>query len=375
VNYIYVGLISAVVSFAASQVMLWLSHKYKIYPGIRERDVHTTPTPRLGGVAIVLGVGAAFALATVLPAFDRVFVNPLPVIGMSIAIVLMAVVGILDDLFDIDWLTKLGAQLIAAGVMAWSGIQIVSLPFGGIILLSPTMSLVLTVFAVVLVMNAVNFIDGLDGLVAGVSLIAGTVFFIYSYILAIGPGQQNYFNLATLLTASLCGALIGFLPVNAYPAKMFMGDSGALVIGLIMAGSTISVTGQVDPGTADPKQFIPAFIPLLIPLAVLLIPLLDFGMAVTRRLLNGQSPFTADRKHLHHRLLDMGHSHLRAVLVLYAWTAVASVGALLFMFVRASVAAGIVLAGFLITTYLTLAPLARKRREAHVKPATKETTR
>ena len=374
-NYIYVGLISAVVSFAASQVMLRLSHKYKIYPGIRERDVHTTPTPRLGGVAIVLGVGAAFALATVLPAFDRVFVNPLPVIGMSIAIVLMAVVGILDDLFDIDWLTKLGAQLIAAGVMAWSGIQIVSLPFGGIILLSPTMSLVLTVFAVVLVMNAVNFIDGLDGLVAGVSLIAGTVFFIYSYILAIGPGQQNYFNLATLLTASLCGALIGFLPVNAYPAKMFMGDSGALVIGLIMAGSTISVTGQVDPGTADPKQFIPAFIPLLIPLAVLLIPLLDFGMAVTRRLLNGQSPFTADRKHLHHRLLDMGHSHLRAVLVLYAWTAVASVGALLFMFVRASVAAGIVLAGFLITTYLTLAPLARKRQAANTNRSTKENTR
>ena len=361
-NYIYVGLISAIVSFGASQLMLRLSHKYKIYPGIRERDVHTTPTPRLGGIAIVLGVGAAFALATVLPAFDRVFFDPLPVIGMSIAIALMAIVGILDDLFDIDWLTKLGAQLIAAGVMAWSGIQIVSLPFGGIILLSPTMSLILTVFAVVLVMNAINFIDGLDGLVAGVSLIAGTVFFIYSYILAIGPGHQNYFNLATLLTASLCGALIGFLPVNAYPAKMFMGDSGALVIGLIMAGSTISVTGQVDPGTVDPKQFIPAFIPLLIPFAVLLIPLLDFVMAVTRRLINGKSPFAADRKHLHHRLLDMGHSHLRAVLILYAWTTVASVGALLFMFVRSSVAAGIVLAGFIVTTFLTLAPLARKRK-------------
>lgn len=363
-NYIYVGLISAIVSFGASQLMLRLSHKYKIYPGIRERDVHTTPTPRLGGVAIVLGVGAAFALATVLPAFDRVFIDPLPVIGMSIAIALMAIVGILDDLFDIDWLTKLGAQLIAAGVMAWSGIQIVSLPFGGIILLSPTMSLILTVFAVVLVMNAVNFIDGLDGLVAGVSLIAGTVFFIYSYILAIGPGHQNYFNLATLLTASLCGALIGFLPVNAYPAKMFMGDSGALVIGLIMAGSTISVTGQIDPGTVDPRQFIPAFIPLLIPFAVLLIPLLDFVMAVTRRLINGKSPFEADRKHLHHRLLDMGHSHLRAVLILYAWTTVASVGALLFMFVRAGVAAGIVLAGFIVTTFLTLAPLARKRKTA-----------
>lgn len=365
-NYIYIGIASAIISFLAAQLMLRLSHKYKIYPGIRERDVHTTPTPRLGGVAIVLGVGAAFGLATVLPAFDRVFVDPLPVIGMSIAIVLMAIVGILDDLYDIDWLTKLGAQLIAAGVMAWSGIQIVSLPFGGIILLSPTMSLILTVFAVVLVMNAINFIDGLDGLVAGVSLIAGTVFFIYSYILAVGPGHQNYFNLATLLTASLCGALIGFLPVNWHPAKMFMGDSGALVIGLIMAGSTISVTGTVDPGTVDPKQFIPAFIPLAIPLAVLLIPLLDFGLAVTRRLANGKSPFTADRKHLHHRLLDMGHTHFRAVLILYAWTFVAAVGALLFMFVRASIAAGIVVAGLAATTYLTFSSLGRKKKTEQI---------
>lgn len=360
-NYILVGLISALVSFGTSLALLKVSHKFKIYPGIRERDVHTTPTPRLGGVAIVLGVGAAFALASALPAFDRVFVDPLPVVGMCTAIALMAIVGILDDLYDLDWLIKLGAQILAAGVMAWSGIQIVSLPFGGIILLSPTMSLVLTVFAIVLVMNAINFIDGLDGLVAGVSLIAGTVFFIYSYILAIGPGHQNYFNLATLLTASLCGALIGFLPVNWYPAKMFMGDSGALVIGLIMAGSTISVTGQIDPATVDPKQFYPAFIPLAIPLAVLLVPLVDFGMAVTRRLINGKSPFTADRKHLHHRLLDMGHTHFQAVLILYAWTAVAAVGSLMFMFVRIRVAIAIVVIGFIVTAVLTVAPLGRKK--------------
>jgi len=194
-----------------------------------------------------------------------------------------------------------------------------------------------------------------------VSLIAGTVFFIYSYILAIGPGHQNYFNLATLLTASLCGALIGFLPVNWHPAKMFMGDSGALVIGLIMAGSTISVTGQIDPATVDPKQFYPAFIPLAIPLAVLLIPLVDFGLAVTRRLINGKSPFTADRKHLHHRLLDMGHTHFQAVLILYAWTAVAAVGTLMFMFVRIRVAIAILAIGFIVTAILTVAPLGRKK--------------
>jgi len=361
VNYILVGLISALVSFGASFALLKVSHRFAIYPGIRERDVHTTPTPRLGGVAIVLGVGAAFVLASALPAFDRVFVDPLPVLGMGVAISLIAIVGILDDLYDLDWLIKLGAQILAAGVMAWSGIQIVSLPFGGIILLSPTMSLVLTVFAIVLVMNAINFIDGLDGLVAGVSLIAGTVFFIYSYILAVGPGHQNYFNLSTLLTASLCGALIGFLPVNWYPAKMFMGDSGALVIGLIMAGSTISVTGQIDPATVDPKQFYPAFIPLAIPLAVLLVPLVDFALAVTRRLINGKSPFMADRKHLHHRLLDMGHTHFQAVLILYAWTAVAAVGTLMFMFVRIRVAIAILIIGFIVTAVLTVAPLGRKK--------------
>jgi UDP-GlcNAc:undecaprenyl-phosphate GlcNAc-1-phosphate transferase len=360
-NYLIIGLVSAVVSFVGSHVLLRLSHRFKIYPVIRDRDVHTTPTPRLGGVAIVIGLGVALIVAANLPVFAPVFVNILPIIGIGIGIVLMAVVGIIDDLIDLNWLVKLGAQLIAAGVLAWSGVQIVSLPFSGIVLLSPTMSLVLTVFAVVLVMNAINFIDGLDGLVAGVTLIAGTVFFIYSYVLATGPGETSYFNLSTLLTAALCGALIGFLPVNWHPAKMFMGDSGALVIGLVLAASTISVTGQVDPTRIDPGQLVPAFIPLALPLAVLVVPLVDFVLAVTRRILNGRSPFSADRKHLHHRLLDMGHTHFQAVLILYAWTIVVAVGALLFMFVDAIVATGIVGAGLIVTTILTIAPLGREK--------------
>jgi UDP-GlcNAc:undecaprenyl-phosphate GlcNAc-1-phosphate transferase len=361
VNYALIGLVAAAISFGGSQLLLKLSHRFKIYPGIRDRDVHTTPTPRLGGVAIVLGLGGALTVAAFLPVFDKVFVNPMPVVGIAIAIVLMAVVGIIDDLVDLNWLVKLGAQLIAAGVLAWSGIQIVSLPFGGIALLSPTMSLVLTVFAVVLVMNAINFIDGLDGLVAGVTLIAGSVFFIYSHLLATGPGQTSYFNLATLLTAALCGALIGFLPVNWHPAKMFMGDSGALVIGLVLAASTISVTGQVDPTRIDPGQLVPAFIPLALPLAVLVVPLVDFVLAVSRRIINGRSPFSADRKHLHHRLLDMGHTHFQAVLILYAWTLVVAVGALSFMFIDAPLAAGMVVVGLVVTTVLTIAPLGRKK--------------
>ncbi len=360
-NYLIIGFVAAIISFVGSHLLLHLSHRFRIYPVIRDRDVHTTPTPRLGGAAIVLGLGAALVVAANLPVFAPVFVNIMPVIGIGIGIVLMAIVGIIDDLIDLNWLVKLGAQLIAAGVLAWSGVQIVSLPFSGIVLLSPTMSLVLTVFAVVLVMNAINVIDGLDGLVAGVTLIAGAVFFIYSYVLATGPGETSYFNLSTLLTAALCGALIGFLPVNWHPAKMFMGDSGALVIGLVLAASTISVTGQVDPTRIDPGQLVPAFIPLALPLAVLVVPLVDFVLAVTRRILNGRSPFSADRKHLHHRLLDMGHTHFQAVLILYAWTIVAAVGALLFMFVDAIVATGIVGAGLIVTTILTIAPLGREK--------------
>ncbi len=360
-NYLIIGFVAALISFSGSHALLRLSHRFALYSVIRDRDVHSTPTPRLGGVAIILGLGSALIAATFLPVFAPVFVNISPIIGIGFGILLMAVVGVIDDLIDLNWLVKLGAQLIAAGVLAWSGVQIVSLPFGFVALLSPTMSLVLTVFAVVLVMNAINFIDGLDGLVAGVTLIAGTVFFIYSYILSTGPGQTSYFNLSTLLTAALCGALIGFLPVNWHPAKMFMGDSGALVIGLVLATSTILVTGQVDPTRIDPGQFLPAFIPLALPLAVLVVPLVDFILAVTRRILNGQSPFAADRKHLHHRLLDMGHTHFQAVLILYAWTIVVAVGALLFMFVDAPVATGIVGAGLVVTTILTIAPLGRDK--------------
>jgi UDP-GlcNAc:undecaprenyl-phosphate GlcNAc-1-phosphate transferase len=246
-------------------------------------------------------------------------------------------------------------------VLAWSGIQIYTLPiFGGVTVLSPTMSLVVTVFAVVLVMNAINFIDGLDGLVAGVALIANGVFFIYSYILAVNTGQSEYFNLASLITAVLIGACIGFLPLNFHPAKMFMGDAGALLVGLLMAASAISVTGSVDPVSWGGRQLLPAFIPILLPAAVLTLPLLDFGLAVLRRLLAGKSPFAADRKHLHHRLMDMGHSHLQSVLIFYSWTAVVAVGCLSFMFVPWYASVGFLAVGLVVCTFITLGPLRRR---------------
>ncbi len=361
--YLLVALIAGVVSFAASWAVLRLSHRFKLYPGIRDRDVHTTPTPRLGGIAIVIGIVTALAIASQISWFDLVYADPFPIIAIVASALVMLGLGVVDDLYDLNWMTKLAGQLLIAGFLAWSSLQLTSLPIGpdgGITLLSPTMSLIVTVLAVVLVMNAVNFIDGLDGLVAGVTIIAGTVFFIYSYLLSIDTAQTA-FNLASLVMAVLLGATAGFLPFNWHPAKIFMGDGGALVVGMLMGVSTISVTGQIDPGI-DRSQLVPAFIPLVLPFAVLIVPLLDFGLAVLRRLRAGKSPFSADRKHLHHRLLDMGHSHFHAVLIFYAWTAVVAVGALLFLFWAWWWALTAMVAGLIACTLVTLAPLSRRKR-------------
>lgn len=359
-----VALIAAVVSFVGAWAIVRLSHRFKLYPGIRERDVHTRPTPRLGGIAIVVGVLTALAAASHISWFRPVFADPWPVLAIAAAALVMLAIGVVDDILDLDWVTKLAGQLLVGGFLAWAGVQIVSLPVGpgeGITVLSPTLSLIITILAVVLVMNAVNFIDGLDGLVAGVTLIAGGVFFAYSYILSIETGQM-VFTLSTMVMAVLLGATLGFLPFNWHPAKIFMGDGGALVIGMLMAVSTVTVTGQIDPASIGSQQLLPAFIPLMLPFAVLIVPLLDFGLAVLRRLRAGKSPFSADRLHLHHRLLDMGHSHFHAVLIFYAWTAVVAVGTLAFMFVDWRIALGGVTAGLVVCAVVTLAPLSRRKR-------------
>jgi UDP-GlcNAc:undecaprenyl-phosphate GlcNAc-1-phosphate transferase len=357
--YLLVAGVSAIVTFLLAAFILKLSHRYRLYPKIRERDVHSRPTPRLGGIAMFIGILVAMAVASQVPRFSLVFSEPLKIYGLLTAALIIVAIGVADDIWDLDWLTKLAGQIIAAGVIAWSGIQIYTLPiFGGVTVLSSTVSLVVTVLAIVLVMNAINFIDGLDGLVAGVALIANGVFFIYSYLLAVNSGNTEYFNLASLVTAVLIGACVGFLPLNFYPAKLFMGDAGALLVGLLMAASAISVTGLVDTQNwGYGGQLLPAFIPILLPFAVLIVPLLDFALAVIRRLRAGKSPFAADRMHLHHRLMDMGHSHLQSVLIFYVWTAVVSVGCLSFMFLPAPVALPLLLAGLAVCTLVTFGPL------------------
>ena len=354
--YLVVALTAVAVGFVLALALWLLGVRYGWHREIRPRDVHQEPTPRLGGIAVYVAMVLATGVASQLPQFAEVFDNPRPIVAILVAGLIVVTLGVVDDLIDLDWLTKLSGQFIAAGVVAWQGVQIVSLPIGGITLFSPTLSLVLTVLAIVLVMNAVNFIDGLDGLAAGVALISNGVFFLYALVLSLGEGGAPYFGLATLLAVLLAGALVGFLPLNWHPAKLFLGDSGALLVGLIMAVSAISVTGQIDPGVISPTQLLPAFLPVILPLAVLIVPLVDFSLAVGRRLRRGMSPFDADRAHLHHRLLDMGHSHRQAVLILYSWTAVLAIGTLMFLFVAWYVALGIIVVGLIGATVVTLSP-------------------
>lgn len=361
--YVLAAGIAAIITLTLSLVILKVSLRYRLYPKVRDRDVHTRPTPRLGGIAMFLGILASFWVASQLPQFSLIFgTNPGRVIAILVAALIIVVIGVADDIWDLDWMTKLAGQAIAAGLLVWQGVQLLTVPIGGVTVLPPVLGLVITIVAVVLVMNAVNFIDGLDGLVAGVALISNGVFFIYTYMLTTQSAPSVYFNLASLISAVLIGACVGFLPLNWHPAKMFMGDAGALLVGLLMAASAVSVTGDVDPGAiSSGSKLLPAFIPILLPLAVLIIPLLDFALAVFRRLRAGKSPFSADRLHLHHRLLDMGHSHFHAVLIFYAWTTVVSVGFLAFLFVPVGAAVAFLVVGLVICSVVTLAPLTRNK--------------
>ncbi|WP_119698217.1 MraY family glycosyltransferase [Microbacterium halotolerans] len=376
-QYVFTLILTAAVTLALSWGVWRLSLRFKLYPGIRERDVHTTPTPRLGGIAMFLGIVFALIVSSANPFFELIWVDPALMWSLLGASALIVLVGVADDLWDLDWMIKLAAQFLSAGIIAiGGGLQVYALPLGDLTVWSSWVSIALTMFSIVIVMNAVNFIDGLDGLVAGTCLIANGIFFVYSYVLVRDTGASTYFNLATLIAVTLIGACAGFLPMNWNGAKLFMGDAGALLLGLLMATSAIAITGTLDPALLDPEtigrsQLVGAFLPILLPLAVVLLPLLDFGLAVVRRLAAGKSPFSADRKHLHHRMLDMGHSDRGAVLIFYAWTSIVGLAVLLMYLgaredwpgeYRLGIVFGVV--GVLACLVVTLVPSRPRRRAA-----------
>ena len=317
-EYLVTLLISAALCYLITPIVRTMAVRFGAVAGIRERDIHSTPTARWGGVAMWAAMALTFLIVSNLPLVGKSIGHEAQ--GIFLASTAIVLLGMADDRFELDALTKLAGQVFTAGILLLYGIQILWLPINGVITLPPSIGQLLTVLIVLVVINAVNFIDGLDGLAAGVVAISGIAFFAFAYLLAVDYGFSRA-GAPSLVTAVLIGICLGFLPHNLSPAKIFMGDSGSMLLGLLLSVAAITLTGQVDPNAISAEKLGPTLLPLLLPFAVLAIPFLDLLLAVSRRVKAGKSPFAPDNLHLHHRLLSAGNSTGQTILILYLWTA------------------------------------------------------
>ncbi len=326
-EYLLVLLVAATVTYLLAGPFRTIAVRTGAMATVRERDVHTQPIPYFGGLAMLSGLAVAFWLALQLPFLGRHASVAHDATAVLWAGLVICIVGALDDKYDMPALVKLGGQVLAAGVAVLGGVRIYWIPLPGRIYgVDDATSILITVFFIALCVNAINFIDGLDGLAAGVVAIGSGAFFSYTYVLAYEQELVRA-TTASLITVATLGICIGFLGHNFHPAKMFMGDSGAMLLGLLMALSTISFTSQDSSAlSTDSGNVLPALLPILLPLAALALPLVDLVSAYIRRTRRGQYWFVADKQHLHHRLVARGHSHRGAVFLMYAWTAVSAVG-------------------------------------------------
>ena len=338
-EYILCLVAAAAVTYLLTPLARELAKKWKVMAPVRDRDVHDTPTPLLGGLAMVGGLLAGGILASKLPMMSAVFDSGRTPLALLSGVAIIVALGVVDDKWGLDAPTKLAGQVLAAGVMAFQGIAIIWLPIGGTFVLDPLTSVLFTVLIVVISINAINFVDGLDGLAAGIVLVAAGAFFGYAYLLSVESGLDRA-TLATLMSVLLVGMTVGFLPHNYTPARIFMGDTGSMLLGLLLAAGTITLSGQVDPSALTTGALLPTLLPIALPVAVMAIPLVDLLLAVIRRTRAGRNPFAPDKQHLHHRLLEMGHSQGRAVLLMYAWTGLVAGTAVAVAFVPWPYAAG-----------------------------------
>jgi UDP-GlcNAc:undecaprenyl-phosphate GlcNAc-1-phosphate transferase len=369
-EYLLVGLCAAVVTFLITGVVRRLAIRAGAIAVPRGRDVHTVPIPRLGGVAMYIGVLAGVFVASQLPVLRRAFDYSSETRAVMVAGGLIVLVGALDDRFGIDALTKLAGQATSAGVLVLLGVQwfVLPIPDGSdgsdwtLLILDPNQGVVLTVFLCVVLVNAVNFVDGLDGLAAGIGLIASSAILAFSLGLLEQRGGDVTAYPPALIAAVLAGACAGFLPHNFQPARIFMGDSGSMFIGLMLAAATTSASGRITYADSAPRNALALLAPIVVVAAVVLVPLLDLLLAVVRRTRAGRSPFAPDKMHLHHRLLEIGHSQRRAVLLIYLWAGVFAFGAVaLALITDVFLVVGLVGAGLLVAVLASAIPRLRAR--------------
>lgn len=314
---------AALVTLLSTPAFRWLSFKVGAVQAPDDRRVHTRPTALLGGAAILLGVVAGIGTAWRLSGFAPVFVASTVPLGVVLGSVVIFTVGQVDDLREVSPPAKIAGTVLAASILSIAGVSILffRIPFAGLVSLSPDMSTLLTVFWVIGMSTAINYIDGLDGLAAGIVGIAAAALLLYCERLN-GVGAIAPDNAGPLIAAATLGACLGFLPHNFHPAKIFMGDAGALLLGLLMAASTIAVGGNTDRPFSGQTFFF--FAPLFIPLVILGVPMIDTAFSIVRRARRGGNVTVADKDHLHHRLMRLGHGQRRSVLILWAWTALLS---------------------------------------------------
>ena len=341
-EYLLAGLTAAVITFLLVGPVRLLALKLGAVAWPRGRDVHVTPTPRWGGLAMFGGVLAGVAMAYQLPALRLAFdTNSAEVLGALLAGALLVGVGALDDRYDLDALTKFAGQTTAAGVLIIFGVQWSTfwMPFGGgtVLSLGYGQGMLLTVLFTVVLVNAMNFVDGLDGLAAGIGMIGALAVGTFAISLILQYGNDPSYYSPALIAAVLGGACVGFLPHNFNPARIFMGDSGSMLIGVLLAAATISASGKIPVVVDSPRYYLASLAPLIVFAAVLFVPVLDLAMAVVRRTRAGMSPFSPDKMHLHHRLLEIGHSQRRAVLLIYLWAGVLAFGAVALTFITDAV--------------------------------------
>lgn len=332
IPYLVVAAVSALVAFATTPLVVIGAKRFGWIDHPSDRKAHPKPTPTLGGAAIVLGVAVGIGVASLLPFFSQTFDASSEALAAVVGATLIFAVGAWDDIKHASVLGKLTWQILVAGVLVLLGVQVLYfyIPTQGILTLSPDLAVLLSVLWMVAMMNAVNFIDGLDGLAAGMMAIAAIAFFLFVFQ---SPAPFGGPPPAALICAAIAGACLGFLPWNFNPAKIFMGDAGAMPLGLLLAVATISGVGRnpYPPSGGDVAAFT---IPILVPLLVLAIPFLDVALAILRRMRRGRSLGHADKEHIHHRLLDIGHSQRRAVLLMYLWSALISGCALAVAFIN-----------------------------------------
>jgi UDP-GlcNAc:undecaprenyl-phosphate GlcNAc-1-phosphate transferase len=359
--YLIIFLASAGTTFALTPVVRRLAIRGGAIAHPNDRTVHATPTPTMGGIAMYAGFLVAMGIAFALPAFSEVIRgSPVPYAAL-VTCSLMVGLGAIDDRRGIEALTKFTAQVFIGGVLVLMGATLLYfwIPGLGVVVLDPDLAVPLTILWVVAIANAVNLVDGLDGLAAGMIAIAAAAFFVYTIRT---PSTFGDASPATLLSAITVGVCLGFLPWNFHPAKIFMGDSGSLLLGMLLAIATIDGVGlnPLPPSGGDIAAIAGV---LVVPLLVLFIPFLDVVLAIARRTWRGQGIGHADKEHIHHRLMDIGHSHRRAVLLMYLWSALISASALAVGLIDGRTTVGLVLLAALALFLVTALPaLDRWRR-------------